>query len=250
MTVNVNDYVALTAGTGSDTPVVMADLFLSYSRADRERAARVADALEAEGRSLWWDRQLASGADYASVIEREIAEARRVVVAWSGTARESLWVRAEANEALDQDKLVQINFDGAKPPLPFTMLHFLDFRGWGGGTQEAPWPELRAEIDGGQAATVPAQGTAVQGGVRPDPGGVLPVERRGPALQGLGKVAALGWVALAAAIMLALSVLLVVRGFISAEAFGMIAIGAAALSALLLAATVFLVLRISLASRI
>ena len=40
----------------------MAEIFLSYSRANEAQARTVADGIEAEGRSLWWDRRLAAGA--------------------------------------------------------------------------------------------------------------------------------------------------------------------------------------------
>src|SRR5688572_12618612 len=110
----------------------MADVFVSYSRKNRDRVAEVADALGQSGFSLWWDRKLRSGGDYGMVIEREIEAASGVVVAWSAHARQSLWVRAEANEALDSGKLVQISLDEARLPLPFTMLHSLDFSAWRG----------------------------------------------------------------------------------------------------------------------
>ena len=110
----------------------MAEVFVSYSRANRDRIDGLSDALETSGYSVWWDRSLTAGADYAMVIEEQIDAAPCVVVAWSQTARQSLWVRAEANEALDAGKLVQINLDNARLPLPFTMLHFLDFSGWSG----------------------------------------------------------------------------------------------------------------------
>jgi hypothetical protein len=51
----------------------MADVFISYSRADRARVAPVAAALEASGLRPWWDTKLGSGEDYGMVIEREIA---------------------------------------------------------------------------------------------------------------------------------------------------------------------------------
>ena len=221
----------------------MADLFVSYSRADRARVAPVSEALEASGRSLWWDRKLASGADYAQVIERELDAARCVVVAWSGTARESLWVRAEANAALDQGKLVQINLDRARLPLPFTMLHFLDFSSWGGARDQHPWPHLEHEVN---AQIVGATG---EGGRRLDPGGVPVIARAGPALQGLNKVAILGWAALATAIVLMLAVIFVARDVISANAFGAISILALGVAAALLVGCAWLVLRIEKASR-
>lgn len=222
----------------------MADVFISYSRADRSRAEAIAAAVEQDGRSLWWDRRLASGADYADVIEREIAQARSVVVAWSRTARDSLWVRAEANEALDQGKLVQINLDGAKLPLPFTMLHFIDFSHWAGAREQAPWPQLRAHIDAaaGNAPESPA-------GRRPDPGGVPILVGPEPALQGFARAAALGWVALGTAVLLALCVLLVVRRLISADSFGVIAVLALVVSAALLALCALFILRSERGSR-
>lgn len=223
----------------------MADVFISYSRADRERAAAVATAVEQDGRSLWWDRRLASGADYALVIEREIAAAKIVLVAWSKTARDSLWVRAEANEALDQGKLVQINLDGAKPPLPFTMIHFLPFDDWSGAREQEPWPELRSRIDA--AAGGGAGERAV--GRRPDPGGISIFAPPEPALQGFQRVAALGWVALGVAAVVALCVLFVARRLISADAFGVIAVAAAVASTALLALCAVTMLRIERGSR-
>jgi hypothetical protein len=167
----------------------MADVFLSYSRADRARVETIAAAVEQDGRSFWWDRQLLSGADYGSVIEREIAGAASVVVAWSKTARDSLWVKAEANEALDQGKLVQINLDGAKPPSSFTMLHFIDFSHWTGAREQAPWPQLREAID---AAAGDAPKRARAGG-GPDPGRRADHGGPEPALQGsAGRRARLG----------------------------------------------------------
>ena len=208
----------------------MADLFLSYSRTDRDKAEAVAGALEASGRTLWWDRWLARGEDHATVIEREIAAARCVVVGWSSTARNSLWVRAEATEALDQGKLVQIKLDAAEPPLPFAMLQVVDLSGWSGGEEQAPWPEVEARV-------------------ADDPGSIAPIEPGEPPLQGFGKVAALGWTALGTAMLLALTILLVARGLISATTFGAISIAAAILAALLVAGSAFLLLRTMAASR-
>jgi hypothetical protein len=191
----------------------MADVFISSSRANRDRAAAVASALEQDGRSVG-----------------EFPGAASVVVAWSRAARDSLWVRAEANEALDQGKLVQIDLDGARPPAPFAMIHSIDFSHWAGTREHAPWPQLRKRIDAACGDAPEASG----GGRRPDPGGVPMMAGPEPALQGYGRVAALGWAALAIAALLALCVLVVARRLITAETFGVVAVVAALASAVLL----------------
>jgi hypothetical protein len=83
-------------------------------------------------------------------------------------------VRAEANEALDAGKLVQINLDGARLPLPFSALNFLDFTRWRGERQGTPWHEFDANIGG------MLRGERTAAGRAPEP-------PRGPALQGFGK---------------------------------------------------------------
>lgn len=50
----------------------MTDLFVSYSRADRDRVAPIVAALQAEGLSVWWDTRLRAGDHWDEVIEREI----------------------------------------------------------------------------------------------------------------------------------------------------------------------------------
>ncbi len=211
----------------------MADVFVSYSRRNLAPVGAIADALSASGHSLWWDPALRGGDDYARVIEGEIEAARCVVVAWSAEARHSLWVRAEANEALDAGKIVQLTLDGVKLPLPFTMLHFLDFSRWRGGASDDPMPGLD---DGVRAA---------MRGERRD------VERlpQGPALQGLGPAVALGWAALGLAILMALATGAAAVGTLGAGAFGMLAAFGMAASTIILALVAWMALRVIAASR-
>jgi len=107
----------------------MAEIFVSYSHADLSTVSRIALQLEDRGHDVWWDRELKGGQDFGPEIEAALRNANCAVVAWSGTARNSLWVRAEATLALESGKFVQLSLDAAKPPLPFTMLHLLDFSG-------------------------------------------------------------------------------------------------------------------------
>jgi hypothetical protein len=211
----------------------MADVFVSYSHADRPKAGRLAGAVEESGWSLWWDEKLPPGCVYAQVIEQEIETAGCVLVAWSATARDSLWVRAEANEALDSGKLVQLSWDGAKLPLPFTALHFLDFRRWSGERSGSPWSDLDRRVGG------MLRGERVEA----DPG------VREPALNGLGRVVALGWAALVLAALMALAVVAAASGVLPATQFGTLAAAGFAVAAILLALTAFLTQRVLKASR-
>lgn len=215
----------------------MADVFVSYSRKNRDRVELVSGGLAGGGYSVWWDERLAPSDDYAMLIESEIDEARCVVVAWSASARQSLWVRAEANEALDAGKLVQISLDQAKLPLPFTMLHWLDFSRWGGERQGSPWGDLEGKV----GAFVRGQGAMDAALAYEAP--------RGPALQGLGRAAILGWTSIILAAGIAGAAGMAATGRIEAAAFDGLALAALVLALLLLAFTAFLLLRVSAASR-
>ena len=74
----------------------MADVFVSYARADEDAAVRVADALRADGYQVWRDDELPAHRAYADVIEERLKSAKAVIVLWSAEAVKSQWVRAEA----------------------------------------------------------------------------------------------------------------------------------------------------------
>jgi hypothetical protein len=211
----------------------MADVFVSYSRANRDRIVTVSDNLEEAGYSVWWDSALAPGDDYALLIEQQIDASRCVVVAWSETARQSLWVRAEANEALDAGKLVQINLDRTRLPLPYSALNFVDFSAWGGVRTEECW----TTFDGRVKRRINGEWVDAHA---PKPG---------PALQGLGRVSLLGWAAILLAAAIALITGLVATGRLPAQYFGGFTVFAMAASATLLLLTLFTLTRIAKASR-
>jgi hypothetical protein len=86
----------------------MSDIFISYASEDRQRVAPLAMALGKQGWSVWWDRSINAGRSFDEVIEAELAAARIVVVAWSRDSVQSRWVRAEAQEGLDHNKLIPV----------------------------------------------------------------------------------------------------------------------------------------------
>ncbi len=104
----------------------MADVFLSYAREDLNLAAKLAQLLEANGLSVWWDRRLIAGDQINATIERAIEEAKAIVVLWSPSAVASRWVNGEAETAAEAGKLVPVKIAECKLPLNFRSLHTPD----------------------------------------------------------------------------------------------------------------------------
>ena len=130
----------------------MADVFISYSSEDRDRVRPLAEALQKRGLSVWWDRALAAGDDYTSVIAKALGEAKAVIVVWSRISVDSSWVRDEAGHARDAHRLVPVLFDKVQIPLGFGAINAEDFTAWN-GRGEAPQvalleESLRARIEG------------------------------------------------------------------------------------------------------
>lgn len=135
----------------------MADIFISYARADRDRAVALAAILEAEGYSVWWDRHITGGSEFSLDIERELQNCRVVVVAWSASAKESPWVKDEAAVGREDGKLVAISLDAGLPPLGFRQYHAIDFSGWNGSQESAEFRDLLQAVEARLRGEAPAQ---------------------------------------------------------------------------------------------
>ena len=116
----------------------MADVFLSYASEDRARITTLVSALERAGISVWWDRLLISGPEFTHSIQRELDGARCVVVAWSRHSVNSAWVRDEAQEGLEQQRLVPCCIDDVRPPLGFRSLQTVQLTEWPDRQDELP----------------------------------------------------------------------------------------------------------------
>jgi formylglycine-generating enzyme required for sulfatase activity len=102
----------------------MADIFISYARADRKKVRPFAEALEKRVWQVWWDLRIRSGSSFDRVIEKALAEARCVIVIWSQNSVESDWVRAEAGDGLDRGILISIAIEqDLRLPLRFRNVH-------------------------------------------------------------------------------------------------------------------------------
>ena len=128
----------------------MADIFISYSNEDRERAGRLASVLESCGWSVWWDRKIIAGQAFDEAIERELEAAKCVIVLWSQDSIGSEWVKTEAAVAAERGVLVPALIDRVKLPLEFRRRQTADLVGWDGNTGHEGFEALR----GGVAAKV------------------------------------------------------------------------------------------------
>src|SRR6516225_8647558 len=104
----------------------MADIFISYSKADHALALKLSAFLEAEGWSVWWDKSLGAADLYRDEIMKQLAAARAVISIWTSNSIRSDWVRAEAGTAKNEGKLIPVKTPDvayADISLPFGEMH-------------------------------------------------------------------------------------------------------------------------------
>jgi len=144
----------------------MVDVFISYSRDNKARVAEIAQAVKAAGYEVWWDAELPPHRSYGDVITEKIGMAKAAIVVWSHTSAQSEWVRAEADVARNQKKLVQTAIDDVMPPLPFNQIQFAELADWHGEADHSGWRKVlmsleelcgRAPVDAPPAAPVPVR---------------------------------------------------------------------------------------------
>ncbi|HEV2599734.1 YARHG domain-containing protein [Sphingopyxis sp.] len=125
----------------------MVDVFISYSRDNKARVADIAAAVTAAGYDVWWDAELPPHRSYGDVIAEKIGSAKAAIVVWSHTSAASEWVRAEADVARNQKKLVQTAIDDVMPPLPFNQIQFADLSDWNGDPDHRGWRKVLMSLE-------------------------------------------------------------------------------------------------------
>lgn len=118
----------------------MADVFISYAREDLKRAQLLAEALLAEGFSVWWDHDLVGGDNFREQIDQVIASAKVAIVIWSEHSVGSRFVRDEASRANDRQVLLPVVIGEISPPIGFGEIQTIQFKRWAETTAE--WDSL------------------------------------------------------------------------------------------------------------
>ena len=124
----------------------MSDVFVSYKAEDRARVAPLVRALESDGLSVWWDTQIAAGAEWREDIQEELDAAGCVVVVWSkrSVGHGGRFVRDEASRAQRRGTYLPVRIDKVEPPLGFGELHAIPLQGWKGSRDD---PRFRHLLD-------------------------------------------------------------------------------------------------------
>lgn len=124
----------------------MADLFISYSRNDRDRCTAIRDALTALKVNVWSDARIGAGSHFDREIEREIQAATALLVLWSEHSVESDWVRNEARTGKEENRLVATQIGPCQLPLEFRSVQAELLPEGAEGTDNPAWLNVVARI--------------------------------------------------------------------------------------------------------
>ena len=129
--------------------MVVSQIFISYANEDTEFARKLAMAFETQGWSVWWDKQIPPGMDYAQVIEKAVTEASCIVVLWSRHSIGSRWVHTEAAVGADRHIVATVIIDdtpGDEIPFEFRRLQAVDLNDWQPGEPHANFDLLANRV--------------------------------------------------------------------------------------------------------
>ncbi len=133
----------------------MADVFISYKREEIHVASMIANGLRTEGFTTFYDADSAAGIlvgeQWDRRLERELQDAKSVVVLWSQRSVASDNVRDEARLAHRRGILVPARIGECEVPLGLGSIQCANLMGWSGDKLN---PEWRRMVDLGVKAKI------------------------------------------------------------------------------------------------
>ena len=126
----------------------MSDVFISYKAEDRRRILPLAQALQADGYSVWWDEHIGAGDEWRQTIEKQLDTAKCVIVVWSkrSAGPDGQFVRDEAARAQQRHVYVPVTIDAVRIPLGFGESQATSLRGWKGGRSDPPYQAVLSAV--------------------------------------------------------------------------------------------------------
>ncbi len=135
----------------------MSDIFICYSRTDSTVASQLAERLRVEGWSVFMDVQTHVGKRWHKEIEKELHEAKAVVVLWSARSRDSDFVLEEAQYSKRKEILFPAFIERVEFPYGFGRIQTADLIGWAGDEGHPGLAELmeslKAHLNSREAAS-------------------------------------------------------------------------------------------------
>ena len=122
------------------------DIFVSYSEDGYPKASELVELMEAQGWSVWRERNVTTGQTFREVMSKGLENAQCIVVLWSRQSVESSWVLDGAREAMEQHILVPVFIERVRPPLYFRPLKTVDLVDWEGSYEHAGLTTLLKDI--------------------------------------------------------------------------------------------------------
>ena len=112
------------------------DVFVSYSRDDRAKVQRIANALNERGLRVWWDPEIKTGSGFRNEIADALDGSKSVVVIWSRHSVASRFVADEADEGAAREILYPALIDNVDIPLGFRQIQTADLTHWRGNLND------------------------------------------------------------------------------------------------------------------
>jgi len=100
------------------------DVFISYSRNDKDFAGRLAAQLE-DDFNVWWDRDLVGGQDYTQALMDAIDRGSTTLIILSYASIQSEWVAKETERALLNSRVIPVRIDNSEIPANLAEKHCL-----------------------------------------------------------------------------------------------------------------------------
>jgi hypothetical protein len=124
----------------------LVDVFISYKQEEREAVSIIATSLADLKLDVWFDSKLRAGGSFDTEIAAALETAKAVLVCWTSAAIRSEWVRAEATEGRNGDRLVACFLQPTMLPPPFNLTHAENLSAWAGQRDDPAWLKLLDRI--------------------------------------------------------------------------------------------------------
>ena len=120
--------------------------FFSYAHQDRDTLLPIHKAI-GRNHPIWWDQDIAGGAEWRTEIQDRLAACTCVITFWSKDSITSKSVTEEASTAQKSNKLIHVLLDDVAPPFGFSETQYIDLRNWNGDTSAPQFQKLLQAID-------------------------------------------------------------------------------------------------------